>query len=70
MTTIPDTTELRATDRLQVTIREAARLLSYDPRTIRRMIERGELPSVGHGPSKRIPTVALREWVERNLNQR
>lgn len=56
-------------ERLQVTVREAARLLSYDPRTIRRMIARGELPAVGHGQGTRIPTAALREWQQRNLRR-
>jgi excisionase family DNA binding protein len=52
---------------LQVTINEAARLLAYDARTIRRLIIRGELPAVGQGRLRRIPTQSLRDYQQRNL---
>jgi excisionase family DNA binding protein len=52
---------------LQVTIAEAARLLAYDSRTIRRLIVRGELVAVGEGRMRRIPVQALRDYQQRNL---
>ena len=53
-------------ERLQVTIREAANLLSYDERTIRRLVSRGELTAVGKGRLRRIALVDIRDWQERN----
>jgi excisionase family DNA binding protein len=50
----------------QVRIREAARLLGYDERTIRRLVDRGELRAVGRGRLRRIALVDLRDWQERN----
>jgi excisionase family DNA binding protein len=38
---------------LQVTIAEAARLLAFDARTVRRLIARGELAAVGKGRMRR-----------------
>jgi excisionase family DNA binding protein len=49
-----------------VTIREAAALLSYDERTVRRLVERGELRAVGRGRLRRIALADLRDWQERN----
>jgi excisionase family DNA binding protein len=54
---------------LQVTIMEAARLLAYDTRTIRRLISRGELVAVGEGRMRRIPVQALRDYQQRHLIQ-
>jgi excisionase family DNA binding protein len=51
---------------LQVTIREAASLLSYDERTVRRLVERGELHAIGRGRLRRIALADLREWQARN----
>ena len=51
---------------LQVHIREAARLLGYDERTIRRLVDRGELRAVGRGKLRRIALADLRDWQERN----
>lgn len=51
---------------LQVTIREAAALLSYDERTIRRLVARGELRAIGRGRLRRIALVDLRDWQARN----
>jgi excisionase family DNA binding protein len=51
---------------LQVTIREAAQLLRYDERTIRRLVERGELAAVGRGKLKRIAVSDLKDWQKRN----
>lgn len=53
----------------QVTITEAARLLAYDARTIRRLITRGELSAVGEGRLRRIPVQSLRDYQQRNLIQ-
>lgn len=54
---------------LQVTITEAARLLAYDARTIRRLITRGELSAVGEGRLRRIPVQSLRDYQQRHLVQ-
>jgi excisionase family DNA binding protein len=54
---------------LQVTIRKAAQLLSYDERTIRRLIIRGELQAVGRGRMRRIALADIREWQRRNRNE-
>jgi excisionase family DNA binding protein len=52
---------------LQVSIAEAARLLAYDTRTIRRLIGRGELPAVGEGRMRRVPLQSLRDYQQRHL---
>ncbi len=52
---------------LQVTISEAARLLAYDGRTIRRLIARGEIAAVGTGRMRRIPMRSLHEYQQRHL---
>jgi excisionase family DNA binding protein len=51
---------------LQVTIREAAELLRYDERTVRRLIERGELRAVGQGRLRRLALADLKDWQARN----
>jgi excisionase family DNA binding protein len=51
---------------LQVRIQEAARLLGYDERTIRRLVDRGELCAIGRGRLRRIAIADLRAWQERN----
>ena len=55
-------------ERLQVSIREAAQLLSYSERTIYALLQHGELRSVGRGRLRRIPLDELRAWQQRNLN--
>ena len=52
---------------LQVTIKEAARLLSYNPRTIRRLVERGELQATGVGKLRRILSESMLHYQQRNL---
>jgi excisionase family DNA binding protein len=52
---------------LQVTISEAARLLAYDSRTIRRLITRGEIIVVGEGRMRRVPVQSLRDYQQRHL---
>ena len=51
---------------LQVKIREAARMMRYDERTVRRLVERGELPAIGRGRLRRIAVADIRAWQERN----
>ncbi|NJO83629.1 MAG: helix-turn-helix domain-containing protein [Blastochloris sp.] len=46
---------------------EAARLLAYDTRTIRRLIQRGELAVVGDGRLRRVPMQSLHEYQERHM---
>ena len=64
---IPDGDGRARLEPFQVTIKEAARLLAYDLRTIQRLISRGELPSVGAGRLRRIPVQALRDYQQRHL---
>jgi excisionase family DNA binding protein len=52
---------------LQLPIRAAARLLSYDARTITRLVERGELQAVGQGKLRRIVTASLHAYQQRHL---
>lgn len=65
MTTIQHAT---SNNRLQVSIREAAELLTYSERTIYSLLQRGELRSVGQGRLRRIPMDELRAWQQRNIN--
>ncbi len=51
---------------LQVSIKEAARLLAYNERTIRRLIVRGELQAIGRGRLRRIPYGSLHEYQSRH----
>jgi excisionase family DNA binding protein len=60
--TLPNT----APEKLQVTIAEAAQLLSYSTRTIYKLLARGELRSVGVGRLRRIPLDELRRWQREN----
>ena len=49
-------------------LEEAARQLGdVSTRTVRRMLERGDLPTVRIGRSVRIPAEAVRTWVDRNM---
>jgi excisionase family DNA binding protein len=48
------------TERLFASVPEAADVLRYDPRTVRRAIEAGEIPAVRAGGRWRIPTSWLR----------
>ena len=56
-----------ASEPLQVSLHEAGRLLGYGHRTIRRLIERGELQTVGRGHLKRVLMSSVRAYQERNL---
>lgn len=46
----------------QVTIREAAKLLSISYRQMLRMLERGDIPSIGKGRLRRVAIADLRAW--------
>ena len=59
MTTLTDHREP-----LQVTIQEAARLLSYDPRTVRRKIDNGELKATGHGRGRRVIMASIKRLLD------
>lgn len=47
--------------RLFLTVREVADLLRLDERSVRRAVERDEIPAVRIGNSIRIPTAAFRD---------
>lgn len=47
---------------LQVSIKEAARLLSYSESTIYAMLARGEIKSIGRHKLRRIPVDELKRW--------
>jgi excisionase family DNA binding protein len=64
---IPDGNGRERLEPLQVTINEAARLLAYDSRTIRRLITRGEIAVVGEGRLRRVPVQSLRDYQQRHL---
>ncbi len=51
-----------------VTVSEAARFLSVDPRTVRRRVKRGELPAFGAGRAMRIDLSAY-DLTETDLAQ-
>jgi excisionase family DNA binding protein len=51
----------RLRGRLFATTTEAAAILSYDHRTVRRAIEAGEIPATKAGATWRIPVAWLRE---------
>lgn len=62
----PASGPLPPADPLQVTIREAGRLLSFDARTIHRLIDRGELIATGHGRGRRVTMASIKAYVQRH----
>ncbi|HEY2552423.1 MAG TPA: helix-turn-helix domain-containing protein [Streptosporangiaceae bacterium] len=58
----------RLRGRLFATVTEAAAILRYDPRTLRKAIADGDVPAVQAGPTYRIPTSWLYE--QAGLSQR
>lgn len=50
-----------------LTLPEAAKALSVATRTVRRLIERGELPKVKVGRCVRVPAEALLAWVDKEV---
>lgn len=51
---------------LQVTIAEAARLLSYSKRKVEQLLQRGDLKSVGRGRLRRVAIKELERWQKQN----
>jgi len=54
-------------ERLLITLPEVAKALSVTARTVRRLIERGELPKVKVGRCVRVPALALQAWVDKQV---
>lgn len=54
------------TERLFVNTEEAAALLGLDPRTVRRAVDRGEIPATRLGVRILIPTAWLRKQAARD----
>lgn len=55
------------TEALQVSIQKAAQLLDFHERTVRRLIERGELTAVGSRKLLRVDTASIRAYRERQM---
>jgi excisionase family DNA binding protein len=55
---------------LQVRIEDAARMLSMSPRSVRRLIADGKLPSVGRGRLRRIAVEDLHRFIDKNREVR
>jgi excisionase family DNA binding protein len=53
---------------LQYTIADTARLLSVSIRTVKRLIEKGELATVGQGRLKRVPYDSIVAYLNRHRN--
>lgn len=53
---------------LQVTITQAAAMLSYSRKTIYTLLQRGEIRSVGTGQGRRIPVSELERWQKEQLS--
>jgi excisionase family DNA binding protein len=51
----------RLVGRLFATTTETAAILNHDPRTIRKAIDAGEIPSVRVGATRRVPVAWIRE---------
>jgi excisionase family DNA binding protein len=54
---------------LQYRIGDTARLLSVSRRTVERLIERGELATVGEGKLKRVPYDSIVAYQNRHRNE-
>jgi excisionase family DNA binding protein len=54
---------------LQYKLRDAARLLSVSVRTVERLIQRGELETVGLGKLRRVTLASILAYQERNRNE-
>jgi excisionase family DNA binding protein len=53
---------------LQYTIIDTARLLSVSRRTVERLIEQGQLATVGRGRLKRVPYDSIVDYQNRHRN--
>lgn len=51
----------RIRGRLFATVTEVAAIFNYDPRTVRKAIDAGEIPSVKAGATRRVPTAWIFE---------
>ena len=54
---------------LLLRVEEAARMLSLSRTTVYLLLESGQLPSIKCGTARRIPRVALDEWISRQLQE-
>lgn len=54
---------------LQYSIKDTARLLSLSRSTVLRLLERGELASVGQGKLRRVPLDSIIAYQARNRNE-
>ena len=50
-------------EKLLLTVEEAAHLLSLGRSTVYTLLQRGEIPSISIGKSRRIPVDGLRQWI-------
>lgn len=57
------------TDRLVLSIKEAALALNLSPRTVAALCARGDLPVVKIGRRVLLPTHLLRAWLERRAGE-
>lgn len=57
-------------DLQQFKIARVAKILDVNERTVRRLIERRELPAIGHGRLRRIRLCDIRAYQERNRSDR
>lgn len=53
-----------------LTLEEAASILSLSPRTLSRLLRRGEIPTVRIGRLVRVRTSDIHSWVERQDEMR
>ena len=50
-----------------IRVKDAAARLSLSVRTVHRMLDAGELPSVSFGKSRRIPARLFDQWIENRI---
>jgi excisionase family DNA binding protein len=70
MNTLRIVTPDGTTERLQVSIAEAALMLDYSDRTIRRLIAAGELEAVGKGGLRRVTVVSIEAYQQRHSSRK
>lgn len=54
---------------LQYTVNDTARILGFSSRTVLRLIDQGQLGSVGNGRLRRVPLADILAYQERNRNE-